>query len=108
MIIYLSKKLRELTEEDIAKMQSLYDKHLNGEIINILGLAKTITSAELIENDYSFVPGRYVELEEEKVDKEEIKKEIKQLSLELTNLLSEFDELKPKLEEVIKKALESE
>lgn len=73
----ISKKLRELTEENITEIQSLYDKHLIGETIDIPGLAKTITSAELKENDFSFVPGRYVQSEEEIIDKEEVKKEIK-------------------------------
>ncbi|WP_206335999.1 type I restriction-modification system subunit M [Mesoplasma coleopterae] len=104
----ISKKLRELTDDDILKIQDLYDKHLKGEEINISGLAKTITKTELIENDYSFVPGRYVETKEEIVDKEQIKEEIKTLSVELSALLNEFDDLKPKIEEAIKKALESE
>ncbi|WP_027048634.1 type I restriction-modification system subunit M [Mesoplasma syrphidae] len=103
----ISKKLRELTDENISIIQTLYDKHLAGEEINEQGLAKTIKFTNLVENDFSFVPGRYVESKEEKIDKEQTQKDIMQLSLELSDLLKEFDELKPKLHEAIKKTLES-
>jgi hypothetical protein len=49
---------------------NIFDKHENGETINQKGFARTITKQELIDNDYSFVPGRYVEIFEEEIDKE--------------------------------------
>ncbi|WP_199787978.1 type I restriction-modification system subunit M [Mesoplasma florum] len=104
----ISKKLRELTEADILSIEDVYNNHLKGQDINVEAFAKTITVDELVENDYSFVPGRYVESKEEVIDKEAVKADIKKLSSELFELLKEFDELSPKLEEAIKKALKSE
>lgn len=101
----VSKKLRELTNKDINNIVTIFDKHENGENINQKGVAKTITKQELIENDYSFVPGRYVGVVEETIDKEQVKKEIKELSLDLKNLIDEFNQLSPKVEEAIEKAL---
>ncbi|MCL8209779.1 type I restriction-modification system subunit M [Spiroplasma attinicola] len=102
----ISKKLRELQKSDIDKIVSLFDQHENGKTVAELGFAKSITKAELEENDYSFVPGRYVGTKEEKIDKEQVKKEIKELSSEISNLLKEFNELAPKVEEAIQKALD--
>jgi type I restriction enzyme M protein len=102
----ISKKLRELTDEDIKKIVDVYIKHKNGEDINEPGLAKTINKENLVENDYSFVPGRYVEIIEEKIDEAQVKEEIKTLSNELNKLFDEFDDLVPKVKESIKKALE--
>lgn len=104
--IMVSKKLRELTENDINRISDIYIKHANGEIINEPGFAKTITKQHFEENDYSFVPGRYVEIIEEKIDEEKTKTEIVNLGKELETLFNEFDELVPKVKESIKKAME--
>jgi len=100
-----SKKLRELTNEDIKGIVELFDRHENGEDINKEGIAKSVTQNDLAANDYSFVPGRYVGSVEEKVDKEAIKSEIKTLASELNQLLEEFDELVPDIKKAIDQAI---
>lgn len=102
----ISKKLRELSYYDIEKITKVYDRHLNGENVEIVGFAKTINADELIEADYSFVPGRYVGYQEEIIDKEEIKKEIKTLAKELNEMINEFKELSPQISNAINKALD--
>lgn len=104
----ISKKLRELRTEDINKIDELYTNHLSGENIEVKGLAKTITKDDLIENDFSFVPGRYITINETKIDKTLVKTEIKKIANELNQLLNEFNELAPQVNEAIKKALEFE
>lgn len=101
----ISKKLRELTDPDIEKIEKVYEKHLMGEEVSEIGFAKTICKQEIIENDYSFVPGRYVGIEEIEINKEEIKEEIKKLGEELKILIQEFNELSPQVEDAIQKAL---
>ncbi len=101
----LSKKNRELTEEDLVKISSAYTKHANGDEIEEIGFSKTITKDELIENDYSFVPGRYVGIKKEVIDIEKTKEEIKEISKELDKLFDEFNELIPKVKESIKKSI---
>jgi type I restriction enzyme M protein len=100
----ISKKLRELTDEDIKKVSDLYNKHSNNEEVNVPGFAKTVTEEELENNDYSFVPGRYVETVKEEIDEEKTKEEIKNLSYQLENLFSEFEKLIPEVKTAIKKA----
>jgi type I restriction enzyme M protein len=104
----LSKKLRELTLEENNKILNIYNKHNEGQKIEEIGFAKSINLKEIEENDYSFVPGRYVGFVEEEIDTEKIKKEIKETSIELKKLLNEFQDLIPKVEESIEKALNFE
>ncbi|AHI53829.1 type I restriction enzyme M protein [Spiroplasma sabaudiense Ar-1343] len=104
----ISKKLRELKDEDIDILSKFYEKHQKGEQVNQLGVAKTITKNDLKDNDFSFVPGRYVGSEEEIIDKAELKEEIKKIAEELTGLLKEFSDMIPEVESSIKKALEYE
>ncbi len=101
----LSKRNRELTEEDITKIVEAYKVHAAGKDVKEIGFSKTITKADLEENDWSFVPGRYVGIVKEEIDVEATKKEIVELSEELNQLFNEFNELIPKVKESIKKAV---
>ncbi len=98
----LSKKNRELTQENITKISELYIEHSNGKNIEEIGFAKSIDSTELSENDWSFVPGRYVGIAKDEVDVELTKTEIAELGKELDSLFEEFKDLIPKVQESIK------
>ncbi|MGL5268672.1 MAG: N-6 DNA methylase [Spiroplasma sp.] len=104
----ISKKLRELKSSDIDRIVTIFDRHENAEDIVEIGFAKSVTKDEIIENNFSFVPGRYVGSKEEIIDKEQVKKEIKDLASEISKLMKEFNELTPKVEEAIQKALDYE
>lgn len=101
----ISKKLRELTLDNIEDITKFYDAHLKNETIDKIGFAKRISKSDLIKNDYSFVPGRYVGFVEEVIDKEEATKQIKEASEKLNKLINEFKEIVPKVQEAIEKAL---
>ncbi|WHQ37494.1 class I SAM-dependent DNA methyltransferase [Spiroplasma sp. SV19] len=105
--VMVNKTLRELSEDDIAKVTKIYNDNQIGDV-NIPGIAKTISWKEIEDNDYSLVPGRYIEIVEEKIDIKQTKEEIKELFTELTSLLKEFDELKLELPNAIEKALNFE
>nr|WP_318023362.1 N-6 DNA methylase [Ureaplasma parvum] len=101
-----TKKLRFLTKDDILKIKNVYDQHEQGEDVNVVGFAKTCTINEIIENDYSLVPGRYVGFEQEVIDHEQLNHEIKELQEELSVLFDELEDLIPQAKESIKKVLE--
>lgn len=103
----VNKTLRELTEDDIAKVTGIYNDNQDNDV-NLPGIAKTISLKEIEDNDYSLVPGRYIDIVEEKIDVKQTKAEIKELFNELTLLLQEFDELKLELPNAIEKALNFE
>ncbi len=101
----LSKKNRELTEEDLIKITNTYKEHEKGNNVEEIGFAKTISKDEIEENDWTFVPGRYVGIAKSEVDVELTKKEIEELGKELDVLFDEFEDLIPKVKESIKKAI---
>lgn len=105
----VSKKLRELTVDDIKKITDLYDRHTSSIKSNVdeLGLAKAVSFDEIMSNDFSFVPGRYVGIIEKTIDKEIAKREIIKIADELESLFKELNELSPKVSDAIKKALDS-
>jgi len=104
----LGKTQRELTHDDIERIGKLVEKHQEGEKIEELGVAKCVTKSEFGDNDYSFVPGRYVGSAEIVIDKEGIKQEIQVLANDLDDLLQEFNSLVPNVKEAINKILNEE
>lgn len=103
-----SKKLRILTDKDIKKIVNVYKDFINGKQIEEIGFAKDVSNKEIEENDYSFVPGRYVGFVEEEIDREKAQQEIKESAIELKKLFAEFENLMPKVNEAIEKALNFE
>uniref|UniRef100_UPI00047125C5 type I restriction-modification system subunit M n=1 Tax=Mycoplasmopsis cricetuli TaxID=171283 RepID=UPI00047125C5 len=101
-----TKKLRILTKTDIQKITNVYKQYQKNENPIVKGFAKVISVDEIKENDYSLVPGRYVEIEEEKIDKEMLKKEIKELQSDIKILFKEFIDLMPEVEKAIEKAID--
>ena len=101
----ISKKLRILTNDDISKISKTFKAHMKNQNINEIGFAKSVTKQEIIDNDYSFVPGRYVGFVEEQIDKEKIREEIKKSAKELHILFNEVVKLVPKIEDSINKAI---
>ena len=105
----LSKRLRELTDSEINKVSSLYKKHKKGEVINETGFAKSVVATDIEENDYSFMPGRYIDIdfEENQIDKEKLINELKKLLKEIPELINDFKKTASKvndsLETVLKK-----
>ena len=104
----LSKKLRELKDEEIQQLVQVYQQYSQNNEVNVIGFAKTVNLQEIIENDYALSPGRYVGYVEEEIDVEAAKEEIVTLSKELDNLLDEFASLVPEVKHSIEKALEFE
>lgn len=101
----LSKKNRELTKDDIIKIIGNYKEHSKGNNIEEIGFSKTITKDELENNDWSFVPGRYVGILKEEIDIDATKKEIEELGNELNDLFDQFQKLLPKVKDSIKELI---
>lgn len=101
-----SKKLRHLTKSNIEKIVDVYKQFREGKKINEKDLARSVSLDEIKENDYSLVPGRYIEYSNEDIDKEEIIKEILEIEAELNSLFKDFSDLIPQVQEAIKKSIE--
>ena len=100
----VTRKLRELNEDDISKIASTYHDFQNDENYeDVAGFCKATTIEEIKENNYVLTPGRYVGTEEQEDDGVPFEEKMKTLT---TDLKAQFEE-SHKLEEEIKKNLEA-
>ena len=102
----IDRRVRELKENDIATISNTYrswNKENNEEYKDIKGYCKSATLEEIIANEYTLVPGRYVGIDDSnKLSEEEIKEELKNTSIELLKLFEEGKELEQKVIEILK------
>ena len=98
-----SRRLRVLTDDDIAKIANTYHTWRNheGGYEDVAGFAKAAGLDEIKRHDFVLTPGRYVGTEEAEADGEPIDEKIKRLKKEL---FAEFEEGQ-RLEEVIRERL---
>ena len=98
----VTRKLRELSKEDILKIAETYHNYQNDtNYEDILGYCKKSDLEEIKANDYVLTPGRYVGIEEQENDDIPFEEEMAKLT---QKLFKQFEE-SHKLEEEIKKIL---
>ena len=109
----VTRKLRELTEEDIAKIADTYNIYANGTLEDTKGFCAVVTTEEIAKQDYNLTPGRYVGIEEQQDDGEPFEEKMARLTGEpfeekmarLTGELSELFAQSHKLEAEIRQKL---
>lgn len=97
----VTRKLRQLADEDIAKLAATFDAYENGTLEAVSGFCKVATTEEIAQQDFILTPGRYVGIEEQKDDGEPFEDKMKRLTGELSELFAQSHVL----EEQIKKNL---
>ena len=103
-----NKRLRSIKNEEIEQISNVFVQFRANNKIETVGFAKTVELAELAENDYILLPGRYVDFKEKEIDVEATKQAIQKEGKKLIKLLEEFKELSPKVEKAIADALTKE
>ena len=99
----VTRKLRELTEEDITKIADTYNTYVDGTLEDQKGFCAVVTIEEIAKQDYILTPGRYVGIEEQQEDSEPFEEKMARLTGELSEL---FDQ-SHKLEAEIRQKLEA-
>ena len=99
----VTRKLRELTDEDIAKIADTYNAYADGTLEDQKGFCAVVTTEEIAKQDYILTPGRYVGIEEQQEDGEPFEEKMARLTGELSEL---FDQ-SHKLETEIRQKLEA-
>lgn len=100
----VTRKLRELSEEDILKIAGTYHQFVNNDNYeDVAGYCKAATIDEIKENNYVLTPGRYVGTEGSVDDGISFEEKMKTITSELKEQFEESH----KLEEEIKKNLEA-
>lgn len=97
----ITRKLRELKEEDISKLSKAYFSFIKGSIEEIKGFCAVSTIEEIAKQNYVLTPGRYVGIEEQKDDGENFEEIMENLTKELSILFNRSHEL----EKTIKKQM---
>ena len=100
----VTRRLRELSEDDIKKIADTYHNYQNDENYeNIKGFCYSSTTDEIKSNDYVLTPGRYVGVEETEDDGVPFEEKMKNITSELSKQFEESH----KLEKEIKKNLKA-
>ena len=102
----ISRKIRVLEEEDIAKIVKAYKDFRAGCLEDVPGFCKRATLEEIISKNYSLNPGRYVGADESnKLTLEQIQEELRKTSAELFKLMEEGKELEEKVKEILEEEM---
>lgn len=99
----VSRRLRELTDEDIAKISGAFDAFRNGTLEEEKGFSAIATTEDIAKQDYILTPGRYVGIADVEEDDEPFDEKMKRLTGELAKCFEESN----RLQEQIKKNLEA-
>ena len=93
----VTRKLRELTEEDIAKIADTYNTYVDGTLEDQKGFCAVVTTEEIAKQDYILTPGRYVGIEEQQDDGEPFEEKMARLTGELSELFDQSHKLEAEI-----------
>lgn len=99
----VSRRLRELKDDDIAKIVGAFDTFRKGELDEEKGFCAATTLNDIAEQDYILTPGRYVGIADAEEDDEPFDDKMRRLTGELQKCFEESD----RLQEEIKRNLEA-
>lgn len=95
----VTRKLRELTDEDIAKIADAYNAYADGTLENVKGFCAVVDTEEIAKQDYILTPGRYVGIEEQDDDGEPFEDKMNRLTSELSELFAKSHKLEAEIRE---------
>ena len=95
----VTRKLRELTDEDIAKIADTYNAYADGILENEKGFCAVVGTEEIAKQDYILTPGRYVGIEEQDDDGEPFEDKMNRLTSELSELFAKSHKLEAEIRE---------
>lgn len=89
----VTRKLRELTDADIAQIADAYKAYCDGTLEDRKGFCAVVDTEEIAKHDYILTPGRYVGIEEQEDDGEPFEEKMARLTGELSELFAKSHEL---------------
>ena len=99
MGVMVSRKLRELADEDIKKIADTYNAYVNGTLEDVKGFCAVVDTEKIAEQDYILTPGRYVGVEEQEDDGEPFEEKMVRLTSELSDLFKQSHKLEAEIKE---------
>lgn len=95
----VTRKLRELTDEDIKKIADTYNAYVEGTLEDEKGFCAVVTTQDIAKQDYILTPGRYVGIEDQEDDGEPFEEKMSRLTSELSELFAKSHELEAEIKE---------
>ena len=95
----VTRKLRELTDQDIQKLADTYNAFVDGTLEEVKGFCAVATTEEIAKQDYILTPGRYVGIEEQEEDGEPFEEKMGRLTKELSEMFQKSHELEAQIKE---------
>ena len=95
----VTRKLRELTDEDIKKIADTYNAFVDGTLEDEKGFCAVVTTQDIAKQDYILTPGRYVGIEEQEDDGEPFEEKMGRLTSELSELFAKSHELEAQIKD---------
>jgi len=97
----VTRRLREMTEKDIAKITKTFSAFEKGKMKDEAGFCAAVSTIAIAKQDYILTPGRYVGLAEQEDDGEPFEEKMTRLTTELSAMFKQSHTL----EKEIKKQL---
>lgn len=93
----VTRKLREMTDDDIAKIADTYNAFVDGTLEDVKGFCAVTETSEIEKQDFILTPGRYVGIEEQEDDGEPFDDKMKRLTSELSELFVKSHDLESEI-----------
>ena len=93
----ITRKLRELSEEDIMKIAGTFDAFNSGTLENEKGYCAVVSIEDVAKQDYILTPGRYVGIAETEDDGEPFEDKMNRLTSELSEMFAKSHELEDEI-----------
>jgi type I restriction enzyme M protein len=93
----ISRKNREMTAEDIARIAETFEAFDTGTLENTKGFCAAVRTEEIAKQDYILTPGRYVGIEEQEDDGEPFEEKMTRLTSELSVMFKRSHELEDEI-----------
>ena len=93
----VTRRLRELTDEDIAKIAGTFKAFNEGTLEEVKGFCAVATTEDIARQDYILTPGRYVGIEEQEDDGEPFEEKMARLTSDLADLFRRSHELEEEI-----------
>jgi type I restriction enzyme M protein len=98
----ITRKLRELTEDDISKIANTFEAFDKGELENEKGYCAVVSLDDIAKQDYILTPGRYVGIAEVEDDGEPFDEKMGRLTGELSELFAQSHDLENEIRKQLK------
>lgn len=95
----VTRKLRELSDEDVGKIAVAFAQFETGTLENVKGFCAAVDTAEIAKHDYILTPGRYVGIEEQEDDGEPFEDKMTRLTGELSAMFAKSRDLEQEIRE---------